>query len=328
LVNRTFAVLAAVLFMLTAIPSGLARADDAKPVHLVATWGTLGVDVASVWLANDAGYFKDHGLDVDLQYQAGSVQIPSLITGEVQIATVGGAEIVSADAGGADLVVLASISPVYPYYFIASNAIKSPADLRGKAVGVTRIGDTSDLAARGALRRMNIDPKDVTFVAVGSASNRLAAMLGGATQAGVFQMPGSDKLLTQGFHSILDLAKLKIPAAYAIAARRDWVRAHPAVVQAYIDAIVQGLYKEKHDKAYTVALLKRYFKSDDDKEMNATWDFYTSEVAPTVPRATPAQFADALGELERTNDKIRNFDVSKIIDNSFVERAAQKYHLH
>src|SRR5208282_2384226 len=87
-----------------ACAGGAVRAIDA-PAKLTVSWGTLEPTNTPVWIANDAGIFKKHGLDVDLHFVASSLQITALLSGDVQIAMVGGPEVVSANASGADLVI-------------------------------------------------------------------------------------------------------------------------------------------------------------------------------------------------------------------------------
>jgi len=172
-----------------ALTATLARADTAPATKLVVSWGTVAISNTPVWVAYKAGLFKKHGLDVDLQYVESTLQIPSLISGSVQIAQVGGTNVVSADIGGADLVILATLSPVFPYLFMVPSNIKTPAQLRGKAIGVSKFGDASHVGAMIAMSRAGVDPKDVTFVQVGSSMNRATALINGAISGGVIIPP-------------------------------------------------------------------------------------------------------------------------------------------
>ena len=97
-----------------------------------------GADVvyAPVWVAARAGIFRKHGLNVDMQYQASSVQIPSIISGDVKLALVGCTAVAAANAAGADLVILANIATIQPYLMMVPAAIKKPADLVGKVIGI------------------------------------------------------------------------------------------------------------------------------------------------------------------------------------------------
>jgi NitT/TauT family transport system substrate-binding protein len=314
----------ALAFSLTAT---LARADAPATgaTKIVVSWGTVAISNTPVWLAYKSGLFKKHGLDVDLQYVASTLQIPSLISGSVQIGQVGGTNVVSADIGGADLVILATLSPVFPYLLMVSPDIKTPAQLKGKTIGVSKFGDASDVGARIAMQHVGVDPKDVTFVQVGSSTNRATALMNGAIAGGVIIPPMNVELEAHGLHTLVDLARLRVPAAdITIAARRSWLNAHRDVAQAYIDAIVEAIAKARSDRALTVATIKEYFKSDDDKAMSAGYDFFVREILTSLPYPRAAQFTSSLEELSKSNDKVKTFDVSKILDDSFLRSAAAR----
>jgi ABC-type nitrate/sulfonate/bicarbonate transport system substrate-binding protein len=173
---------------------------------------------------------------------------------------------------------------------------------------------------------MGLDPdKDVLIQAVGSAANRTAALLSGAIQAGVSQPPDSLALEAKGFHVLYDLASQKLPSANtSVAVRRSYIGTNKAVVQRYIDSLVQGIKKMKSDKAFGVSVLKKYFNSTDEAAMSATYDFYALSVAPTQPFAKPEMYVDAQTVLGANDAKVKAFDVSKMLDSTFVQSAVDR----
>jgi len=304
---------------------GAVHAD--APAKLVVSWGTLEPTNTPVWVANDAGIFKKHGLDVELHFVASSLQITALLSGDVQIAMVGGPEVASANASGADLVILGTLGPVSTYLFEVPSSIRRLADMRGKSVAVSRFGDAPDSATRIAFRKLGLDPKDVTFVQVGTSSNRMTALLNGAVQ-GTPASPGLNIVLEEhGMHPLFDMGKMKIPAAnITIAARRAWINANRPLAQLYVDALLDAVQRTRTDKAYSVAILKQYFKTDDTKAMTLSYD-YVVRTIPSVPYAKVEQFTDVLAEMSNTNEKLRNFDVAKMLDDSFLRDAARRMNL-
>jgi NitT/TauT family transport system substrate-binding protein len=303
------------------------RAADEPLTKLVVSWGTLEPTNTPLWVAVDAGIFKKHGLDVDLRFVASALQIPAMLSGAVQIAMVGGSEVAAADASGADFEMLAVLGPIATYIFEAVPSVKTLADMKGKSVAVSRFGDAPDAETRIAFRKLGLDPKDVTFVQVGTSSNRMTALLSGAVQ-GTPASPGLNlDLENHGMHPLFDMGKMNIPAAnISIAARRSWIAANRPVVQRYVDAMLEAIQRTKTDRAYSVAILKRYFKTDDTKAMSASYD-YINRVIPTVPYPKTEQFTDLLAEMANANEKLRTLDVAKILDDSFVRDAARRMKL-
>ena len=303
-----------------------ASAAAAEATKLTVSWSALIPAVLPVWMADEAGIWKANGLNVDLQYIESSKGIPALVSGQVQIADIGGPETLAAVAGGADLVTIGGNSPVWPFILQVPASIKTIDDIKGKKIGVSNFGSASDIATRVALKHANLDPdKDVVILAVGSASNRIAAMEGGAIQGGLSYPPESLRLEKEGFHTLIDLAKEKLPGNTAsTVVPRNYLNANKAVVQKYEDSMVQSIARIKKDKAMSVQVLKKYFKSDDTAAMEAAYEFFATQVFPTLPYPTPEQYTDAKASLGAKNDAVKNFDVNKMLDRSFVDSAAQR----
>src|SRR5260370_19596878 len=165
-----------------------AAAGPAVPLHV--SYSNLIADNLPEWLALEAGIFKQNGLDVTLDNIVSSTGIPALLSGQVQIAHLGGSETLSAAAEGGDLVVISITGPVYPFVFMAPAAITSIDQIKGKKIGVSNVGSSSDIATRVMLKKVGMDPeKDVSIVPVGSLPNRMAPLLNGTTDAGLTNQP-------------------------------------------------------------------------------------------------------------------------------------------
>ena len=345
--TRTVVVLAAVLGILAAACSGgagggtaattapaattgaaAAATKTARPlVKLVAAYSNISADDWVPWYAFEKGIFKENGLDVDLQSINGGAQTSAaLLANGIQIGQFGGAEALSANAGGADLVLVANLAPVYPYKLYAQKGITSIAGLKGKKVGVSNAGGSSDIATRAALKAAGLDPdKDVIIVAVGSHANRTAALLAGSIDAGVDDPPEDLELVKAGLTAIVDLASQKLPAANTgVIMQRTYLNANRDTVQAYVDSLTIARAKMKADKQGAMDVLKKYFKIEDVAALSGAYDFFMNEV--TVPYLFPdvVQFKDAVDILGKSNDKIKTVDIAKMIDRTFMQSAQDR----
>ena len=302
---------------------------SARPccTKVVAAYSNISADDWIPWYAFEKGIFKDNGLEVDLQSINGGAQTSAaLLSSNIQIGQFGGSEALSANAGGADLVIVANLAPVYPYKLYAQKGITSVQGLKGKKVGVSNAGGSSDIATRAALKAAGLDPdKDVNIIAVGSHANRTAALLAGTIDAGVDDPPEDLELVKAGLTPLIDLAGQKLPAANTgVIMQRTFLNANRATVQAYVDALTIARVKMKADKAGAVAVLGKYFKLDNQDALNGAYDFFMNEV--TVPYLFPEviQFKDAVDILGKTNDKIKTVDIAKMLDRSFVQSAQDR----
>ena len=298
-----------------------------QPVKLSVAFSNITGDNLPLWFAAETGVAKANGLDLDVQsVDGGSRTMAGLLANSYQMAQLGGSEVMSAVAGGEDLVVVGTLAPVYPYLFMARAEIKTAADLKGKKVGISSPGGSADIATRIALRALGLDPdKDVIILPLGSHAQRSAALFAGAIHAAVDDPPNTVELEANGLHSLYDLAARKLPAAQTtLVAKRSFVGANKDTVQRYVDTLVQSIATMKKDRAGTINVLKKFFKSSDEKAMGVAYDFFVNEVYQPYPYATAEQFAEALKELSKTNAKLVGFDVTKILDPSFVRSAEDR----
>jgi NitT/TauT family transport system substrate-binding protein len=280
-----------------------------------------------LFYARDKGIFAKNGLDVTLQgLGGGPVAAAALQSGEIQIVDITGSEVVSADAAGADIIILATLTPVYPYVFEASPAIASRDDLKGKTIAVRATGDATDIATRVLLRRQGLDPdKDVTILAVQQEGARMASLMAGQICCTVAQVQDRALLERNNFHMLFDMTKLGIANAQGvIATKRAYAKDHPDVIQRFMDALVESIARSKNDRAGSLPVLKAQLKLEDDAIVAATYDFFIGEVVPSMPVPTPAQFADGIAILSRQNDKLKGFDVAPFIDTSYLDNALKR----
>jgi len=295
--------------------------SDTGLTKITVPYAVLTISNVPVWGAYEAGIFQKHGLDVNLLY-VDNPEVASLMSGSAQIAQGGGPEVVSADANGADVVFIASMSSVYSYVLEARPEIQSLNDLRGKKIGSSAPGSLTDVALHHVLAANGIDPdKDVDIINMASPQARTPALLNGEIDATMDSPPNSYVEEAQGFHAIYDLAAQKVPTvSNGITVRRDYMQAHPQIVQAYIDSIFEGIAKVKTDPQFGATVLEKYMKVDPQYALPAAQWAGTYLIADP-PTTTIANFSDIIAGLGQQNPNLIGFDMTKYVDNSFVESA-------
>ena len=295
---------------------------------VVAAYSNVSADDWVMWYAFEKGIFKERGLDVDMQAINGGAQTSAaLIANQIQIGQFGGSEGLSAVAAGADLVMVANMAPVYPYILYAQKSIKTVADLKGKKIGASNKGGSSDIATRAALKANGLDPdKDVSIQYVGSHANRTAALLNGSIDAGVDDPPEDQALVAAGLNAIYDLNKL--PASNTgVIVQRSFLNANKDIVQAYIDATVLARSRMAKDKDGAIAVLVKYFALKEQDSATHAYNFFiggTSPVTPVYPAPAAEQMKDSVTILGADNDKIKTVDLGKYLDATFVKSAQDR----
>jgi NitT/TauT family transport system substrate-binding protein len=312
-------------------PSASPGASGATPapelIKIKASYGNVTPANIAPFLAKELGIFAKHGLDVDLLLiDGGAPSAAALISGQVQFANFGGTETMSGVAGGAEIAAVALFVPVTPWQLLAKTDYKTPDDLRGKTVGVASKGGSSEVAADLSLQRLKLDPnKDVTKTALGSVANLTKAMLGGAVYAGPGHPPDTVLLLKSGFKVIVDLASEKIPATdNCTIVRKSYMASNRQTVQAYIDSEIEAIAMAKKDKPTTVKALGKLLNLDDQEALSQAYDFYVTQIMPIYPHVTTDTFNYTKEALVATNPAVKNLDVTKAIDDSFVADAEKR----
>jgi NitT/TauT family transport system substrate-binding protein len=153
----------------------------------------------AVWyVAQDRGFYKKNGLDVDLLFiPSTTTSVSSLVAGDVHVGNASGGGVASAVVAGADLVMVACYLNSLPYELVVHESIKSAEDLKGKSVGISRVGSASDVAARALIRGLGLEPdKQVLIMQVGGPAERAASFRSGRIAG--FPSPPGIIHLTQG----------------------------------------------------------------------------------------------------------------------------------
>jgi NitT/TauT family transport system substrate-binding protein len=187
------------------------------------------------WIAEEAGLFKKYGLDFQLVYiSSASMVTAAMLSGSGDVAISGGEAIVRASAQGVnELVFIAAAKNSLTHSILARPGIKRPEDLKGKTLGLTRIGSNSHYFVIQALRRYGLEPADVSFIQTGGQVENLTALLSGKVDAATMTGPsGGARAIAEGFRYAVYGPDLRIPfAAAMLVTRRALLRTHAPVLE-------------------------------------------------------------------------------------------------
>lgn len=286
---------------------------------------------APIWITKEAGLFKKNGLDVNLIFiPGGPTAAASMLAGEVQSVAMAGPAVVSSNLGGTDLVMIAGIVNTFAFQIVTVKSITAPQQLKGKRVGVNRFGTAPDIAARFALRRMGIDPSEVTILQLGEQSTRLMAMKAGQLDAAILLPPITTMAQREGMNVLMDMSELG--AEYQItglASSQGFIAKHRPSAMKLMRAFVEGIHFYKTRKKDSMAIIAKYMRTNDMEAVEATWDYFANKIVPRKPYPT-AQGIKALLELaakERPDaakvppERIMNISLLKELDdNGFIDR--------
>ena len=147
-----------------------------RPTPVRVAYSALSAGIGTLWLTHEQAIFRKHGLDSNLVYiRGGTTAVQALLAGEIQFGHLSPAPMMTAWAQGADFVWIGTTTHRMVFTLLTDNSTTRGAELKGKNIGITRIGLASDLAVRVALEHFGLSPKDVTLVSMGGIPDILAA---------------------------------------------------------------------------------------------------------------------------------------------------------
>jgi NitT/TauT family transport system substrate-binding protein len=323
-----------VVFLCAQAPSALA--GQAKPlVKVVVGYGSTDGGVAGLGFAKETKLFEKHGLDVVLVGMGtGSVSLRALIAKDLEIASLSGSGLVQAALQGADTVLIAALINGFVFKVFSAPEISGPAHLKGKKLGVSRYGATSDFAVRLALKKWGLNPdRDVNILQIGTSQDTVRAMQSKMLDAGV--LSGTSSLIARkaGFRELGDLADLGLhyPTS-AIGTTKSYLQKNPATVKAFMLAYIEAIHDFKRNKEAALAVLKKYTRNDDREVLEDSYSNIASKYL-TMPIPTLEGIRTILTELSSTVPAAKNADPEQFVSykiareieaSGFVKRLYEK----
>jgi NitT/TauT family transport system substrate-binding protein len=301
--------------------SGGAAAASARPIKLRAATTSVTGSGTPLWAGYEGGYFAREGLDVEIgSFPSGTEGVSALIAGEVDFLQGAGSTTISAALGGAELVVLATTAPTMILSIVSRPEITQPDQMRGQALAISRLGTSTETAARLALRQWGLEAdRDVSIVQAGSTASILGAMDSNRVQAGVVGHPTVTQARKMGLNLLIDLGTLNVPYFNSgVGARRAFVAERPDVVRRYLRGVVAGIHRVRADKPFALSLYRKYLETDDADVLEDTYEVYGLKYAPPVPYPDAPGIQGVLDELAAENPRAREVSPSDFYDDRFV----------
>jgi ABC-type nitrate/sulfonate/bicarbonate transport system substrate-binding protein len=238
------------------------------------TYAPLSASGYLWFIAKDAGYFEKNRLDVDMYFEGASpIMVQSILAGENQLAGGLGPTAVTNVLQGGDVIPVACITHTFTTPMYVQPSITSLQQLRGKKVGVSRIGAVSHLTADAILRRARVG--DITIIQTGGIPESMAAMMTGNVDGAMVNPPNNIILREKGFSEMvggkqLKAMNLRFPEN-GVMAKRTWAEKNADVVKRFIKSLAEGLKRMHDDKEFAIKTLSKFTKVTDAKSLDESY---------------------------------------------------------
>jgi ABC-type nitrate/sulfonate/bicarbonate transport system substrate-binding protein len=299
----------------------------AELLPLRASYSSIGGAFAPLWLAQDKGLFTKYGLAVELKYILSATGTQALFSGSIDIVNPA-TEIIEAGLGGQRVAFIVGILNRAVLSVYSKQELRQLSDLRGKVMGVTLPGSTTDLTAKILFQQAGIVPgKDVQVTHLQGMPDITTALIQGRIDAGVVSAPTTLKLRQAGFKELVDVAARNVPMIHAgLATTRDFIKNNPDKVRRYVQAYIEGTKIARTDPETTKQIIGKYTKTENKEDLDETYNTYVKvwEAAPYVSSAgmqTLLNFSvNPAGKSAKPEQFIDNSFVAELEKSGFIEK--------
>jgi ABC-type nitrate/sulfonate/bicarbonate transport system substrate-binding protein len=306
-------------------PAAAAATTPPQPVRLTVNWTAVSGSQSGLWMTYEAGLFQEQALDVELVNIASTSRaIQAMVAGEVQMGSLDPAATVEASLNGADLsLLLASVNRLV-FSIMTQPTIRQPEELRGKTLGITRIGSSTHTAALVALQMWGLKPdEDVSLRQLQEVPAILAGMQAGQVDAGAVSPPTNARARQAGYNEMINLATQgpEYPSV-AVGGPRAWIDGNQEAVRRFARAYVQGIQRFKSDKPWAIEVYRKYLKVDDPAVLDDTYNQFSSYI-PLPPYVSEEGMARLLEDLAHEEPRLVGRKPSEWIDSRYVRELEQ-----
>jgi NitT/TauT family transport system substrate-binding protein len=279
-----------------------------------------------LYVAQDLGLFKKHGLDLTfVQVRNGPVAMSALSSGETQFhwGSVSGANL-GAIAEGADLVFIAGFINRLSGMFVVNSQIKTPAELKGKSIAVNSLSGGGWIFSMLMLDYWGLVPErdKIQFRTLGDQAVMAQGVLTGSADGAFLGYTFGNMLRGKGFRVLADSEKLPIPyQGSGVIARRSFMVSSPGIVDGVLRALLESSTfirnpENKMQVMKSLAKALRFRRIEEAEEgYHSMVNLYEKKIYPSVEGVR-----NVIRLLGANNEKIRRLKAEDLVDDSAVRR--------
>jgi len=305
-----------IIFGIALVPSSIAAADRLYTIYTARV-----MSQTYPWIAEEAGLLKKYDLDIPLVFVTpGAPAVAAILSGDSEVAVTGAASITRPIVqGNKDPVLIGVVKSMLTHSILAKPEIKRPEQLKGKRIGVSRIGSNPHYFAVQALRHFGIDSREVSYIQTGGAPETLASLVAQGIDAAVLTVPTDAQALKLGYHYVVYGPDLKIAyAATTFTTRRSIIAKRGPVIGRFMRAMAEAAKIMHTDKEYIYKVLGKYLRIDDRKLLEAS---YNVEIKALEPRLAirPEGLQSTLDEIAPTEPRAKNVKPQEMVDTRYLD---------
>ena len=287
--------------------------------------GTSGENPAVLWVGVDRGFYRKHGLNVEVVFmRSGPLAMSALASADVQMVFTSSNNVLNVAAGGLDVVVIGNVVGRPEGDFMARPEIKKPEDVKGKQIAIQSIGGGGWANNMLAMDYLGLDPDrdNIRFLVLGDQPSRIQALETGRAQASWMGSTFSAPLKKKGYTILLEMSRAPIVYLGAsLVARKSALRADPRLYESMLKGTIDAMrfFMKPENKPAVLQSIARVLRlprlEDAETGYNAMLSAYNIDLKPK-----PEGVQKIHSILARTNPKLQAFKPETIIDDSLIQK--------
>jgi len=287
------------------------------PVRI--NWTAVTGAQSGMFMAHQEGIFKKNGLDVELLHISSSSRgIQAILAGEIAFSYMDGSNQVQANLKGANIAFVAGATNRQVFSLMAKPEIKRITDLRGKKIGITRIGSSTHTSALFALNTAGLKQNDYQILPLVEVPNILTALIAGQVDAGVVSPPTNSRARKAGLNELMNLAKEGPEfVSVAVGASRSYIKANEDTVRRVVRSYAEGVQIFKANKGAAQRMMQKYLRV---KEQDILDDAYNQfrEYLENPPYVTRKAMENVIADVAVSDAAAKNSKPDDFMDMRFV----------
>jgi NitT/TauT family transport system substrate-binding protein len=241
---------------------------------------SIDVSFLTAGVGYKRGFFRDEGLDVELIRMNANISVTALSTGDIDYTMIF-ASVVRGAMRGLPMKVVASFMDSSTHMLIARPEYKSIRDLKGKTLGVSTYGATSDVAARMMMKHGGVDPeRELKIVPLGAERARFGALREGIVDVAVLSPPADSEANRYGFHVLSRFYEIfKMPFT-GLGTHLKKLKEKPDEVKRMLRAMIRTNRFIKQNRDGTIQAMMDWIKIDRDSATatyDSTWRVFSDD---------------------------------------------------
>src|SRR5215468_1857578 len=274
-----------------------------------AAYTSIGIQFDPVYIMKELDLPRKYGLDVDMLFvPVSSRAIQAALAGEIQFLTSGGVANINANVTGADFTGLTATLNTFVFKIIGNPEIKKPEMLKGKKVGISRLGGASDFSIRYALIQVGGEPEEVL------------ALQNKAVDAVILSEPFATVARRAGAGLVADLSQLGVPyTMHGIGVRKSYIKANRDIVVRFMKAYLEGIYVFKTNKEVALNVLKKYTRLDDLSLVQVSYNEMSQRLIRRVPYPDREGIQTIIDQLAQTRPQMKSLNPNDFIDPTILK---------